>query len=108
MVKGWLVTLNCNNVVHYGIAGKVRICCSIQTHSQSLDSTMANSKTLCIMMFFSLSSFVLVNWLTVLLHASYHATMYYVYMNECHHVYHLDFINKCMYIFVDKPNESFH
>ena len=28
-------------------------------------------------------------------------------MNECY-VYHLDYINKCMHIFVDKPNESFN
>ena len=75
------------------------IFCSIQTHGQSLDSSLPNYVVLYIYY-----HFVFVKQLTLLSPASYHATMHYLYVTECYHVYHLECINKYMYIFVDKPN----
>ena len=74
---------------------------------------MGNRWTLtCLIMLFFIFIIILfvVKQLTLLSHASYHATMHYMmlYMNECYHVYHLDCIDKCTNIFVDNPNESFN
>ena len=74
---------------------------------------MGNRWTLaCLIRFFFSFSIILffVKQLTLLSHASYHATIHYMllYMNECYHVYHLDCINNYMYMSVDNPNESFN
>ena len=74
---------------------------------------MDNRWTLaCLVMLFFIFIIILfvVKQLTLLSHASYHATMYYMmlYMNECYPVYQLDCINKYMYISFDNSNESFN
>ena len=75
---------------------------------------MDNRWTLaCLVMLFFIFIIILfvVKQLTLLSHASYHATMHYMMlyiMNECYHVYQLNCINKCMYISFDNPNESFN
>ena len=74
---------------------------------------MDNRWTLaCLVMLFFIFIIILfvVKQLTLLSHASYHATMHYMmlYMNECYHAYQLNCINKCMYISFDNPNESFN